>query len=176
MASLLHSPVSTIHLLAALVALATGTAVLYLPKATSVHRYLGWTYVGSMSAVLLTAFRIYTLFGRFGIVHWGAVGSTGALLLGVGAGSGAGVATVALCGHGCIGHGPVRHFRRRKHLSAFSGGLLLVEHAWAGYARTAARKLAAVSALSCLGHYLRGSATGSTRGSTYCPPGYLGAF
>jgi uncharacterized membrane protein len=85
MDSLLHSSVSTIHLLAALVALVAGTAVLYLPKATMVHRYLGWTYVGSMSVVLLTAFRIYALFGRFGIVHWGAVGSTGALVLGIGA-------------------------------------------------------------------------------------------
>lgn len=85
MALLLHSPISTAHLLAALVALITGTAVLYLPKATKGHRRLGWVYVGSMSVVLLTAFRIYTLFGRFGIVHWGAVGSTGALLLGVGA-------------------------------------------------------------------------------------------
>lgn len=85
MPSLLHSPVSMLHLLAALVALGTGTAALCLPKATTRHRYLGWAYVGSMCVLLLTAFRIYTLFGRFGIVHWGAVGSAGALLLGVGA-------------------------------------------------------------------------------------------
>jgi hypothetical protein len=85
MAALLHSSVSMIHLLAALLALVTGTAALYLPKATSVHRFLGWTYAGSMGVVLLTAFGIYTLFGRFGIVHWGAVGSAGALLLGIGA-------------------------------------------------------------------------------------------
>jgi uncharacterized membrane protein len=83
--SLLHSPVSALHLLAALVALGTGTAALFLPKATTRHRRLGWAYVGSMSVLLLTAFRIYTLFGRFGIVHWGAVGSAGALALGVGA-------------------------------------------------------------------------------------------
>jgi uncharacterized membrane protein len=83
--ALLHFSVSTVHLLAALVALVAGTAVLYLPKAMLTHRYLGWTYVGSISVVLLTAFRIYTLFGRFGIVHWGAVGSAGALLLGIGA-------------------------------------------------------------------------------------------
>jgi len=82
MVLLLHSPVSTLHLLAALVALVAGTAVLYLPKATVGHRRLGWAYMGSMGVVLLTAFRIYTLFGRFGIVHWGAAGSAGALLLG----------------------------------------------------------------------------------------------
>ena len=81
----LHSPVSMVHLGAALLALVAGTAVLYLPKATAGHRRLGWVYVGSMSVVLLTAFCIYTLLGRFGIVHWGAVASAGALLLGVGA-------------------------------------------------------------------------------------------
>lgn len=99
MAFLLHSPVSTVHLLAALVALVTGTASLYLPKATLVHRSLGWAYVGSMGVVLLTAFRIYTLFGRFGIVHWGAVGSAVALLVGVGAAVGRAVVPAWLRWH-----------------------------------------------------------------------------
>jgi hypothetical protein len=35
--------------------------------------------------VLWTAFRLYFLFGHFGIVHWGAVGSGLALLVGTGA-------------------------------------------------------------------------------------------
>jgi len=66
---LLHLPVSTLHLLAALVA---GTAVLYLPKATVGHRRMGWAYVGIMGVVLLTAFGIYTLFGRCkALVHAG---------------------------------------------------------------------------------------------------------
>jgi uncharacterized membrane protein len=99
MASLLHFSVSTVHLLAALVAVVIGTAVLYLPKATSMHRYLGWTYVGSMSVVLLTAFRIYALFGRFGLVHWGAVGSAGALVLGIGAAVGRSVVPAWLRWH-----------------------------------------------------------------------------
>lgn len=73
------------HLLAAVVALAAGTAVLALPKDTRRHRLLGRVYVGSMSVLLLTAFQLYFLFGRFGLVHWGAVGSSGALLVGVGA-------------------------------------------------------------------------------------------
>lgn len=99
MASLLHSPVSTVHLLAALVALGAGTAILRLPKATTGHRRLGWAYVGSMSVVLLTAFHIYTLFGRFGIVHWGAVASAGALLLGTGAAVGRAVVPAWLRWH-----------------------------------------------------------------------------
>jgi uncharacterized membrane protein len=99
MAALLHSSVSMVHLLAALVALLAGTVVMYLPKATLAHRYLGWTYVTSMSVLLLTAFRIYTLFGQFGIVHWGAVGSAGALLVGVGAAIGRAVVPVWLRWH-----------------------------------------------------------------------------
>jgi uncharacterized membrane protein len=85
MPSFLHSPVSVAHLLAVLVALATGTAVLFKSKGTLYHRRLGWAYVGSMSISLLTAFQIYFLFGRFGVVHWGAVASVAALLLGTGA-------------------------------------------------------------------------------------------
>ena len=99
MPSLLHSPVSMVHLLAAGLALVTGTAALRLPKGTGRHQRLGWAYVGSMGVLLLTAFRIYTLFGRFGIVHWGAVGSAGALLLGVGAAVGRAVVPAWLRWH-----------------------------------------------------------------------------
>lgn len=85
MASLLHSSASVVHLLAVGLALLTGTMTLLTAKGTQRHRQLGWAYVGSMSVLLVTAFRIYFLFGRFGIVHWGAVGSVVALALGVGA-------------------------------------------------------------------------------------------
>ena len=85
MGSVLHSPASVVHLLAVLLALAAGTAVLLTPKGTPFHRHTGRAYVGSMCVLLLTAFRIYALFGRFGVVHWGAVASAGALLVGTGA-------------------------------------------------------------------------------------------
>ena len=84
-APVLHSPISVVHLGAVLLAVASGTAVLRLPKGTARHRRLGWVYVASLSLGLVTAFGIYALFGRFGIVHWGAVGSAGALALGTGA-------------------------------------------------------------------------------------------
>jgi uncharacterized membrane protein len=84
MTALVHSPVSVIHLAATLFALLTGTSSLLAVKGTLRHRYLGWAYTGSMLLVLTTAFSIYSLFGRFGIVHWGAVGSTVALLVGTG--------------------------------------------------------------------------------------------
>ena len=85
MAPVLHSSVSEVHVAAALLALVAGSYILATPKGTRAHRRVGQVYVGSMAVLLLTAFRIYFLFGRFGIVHWGAVGSVGALLVGVGA-------------------------------------------------------------------------------------------
>jgi uncharacterized membrane protein len=85
MTTILHSSVSVTHLLAALLAMITGTYVLFAPKGTSAHRFIGRMYVVSMVLLLVTAFRIYYLFGRFGIIHWGAVGSVVTLLVGVGA-------------------------------------------------------------------------------------------
>jgi uncharacterized membrane protein len=81
----LHSSASAVHLVAVAVALATSVPVVLAPKHTRRHRYLGAAYAASMAVVLLTAFRMYFLFGRFGVVHYGAVGS--ALALGVGLGA-----------------------------------------------------------------------------------------
>lgn len=67
------SPVSLVHIGFALLALLTGSYTLLNPKGTARHRLVGYLYVGSMLVVLTTAFGIYHLFGRFGIVHWGAV-------------------------------------------------------------------------------------------------------
>jgi uncharacterized membrane protein len=85
MTSFLHSAVSEVHLSAALLALVTGSYILATPKGTPRHRWVGRAYAGSMAVLLLTAFQIYFLFGRFGIIHWGAVGSVLALLVGIGA-------------------------------------------------------------------------------------------
>ncbi|MBF9141260.1 DUF2306 domain-containing protein [Hymenobacter properus] len=85
MFSFLHSAASVVHLVAVGLALATSTPLMLTPKATRRHRYLGAAFVGSMAVALLSAFRIYFLFGRFGIVHYGAVAS--ALALGVGTGA-----------------------------------------------------------------------------------------
>jgi uncharacterized membrane protein len=85
MVSILHSAVSEVHVVAALLAMATGTYVLATPKGTRPHRWVGRAYAGSMAVLLLTAFQIYFLFGRFGIIHWGAVGSVLSLAVGIGA-------------------------------------------------------------------------------------------
>jgi uncharacterized membrane protein len=85
MLSFLHSSASVVHLVAVGLALATSTPLVLAPKRTRRHRYLGTAYVGSMAVLLLSAFRLYFLFGRFGIVHYGAVACT--LALGVGTGA-----------------------------------------------------------------------------------------
>ena len=84
MTTILHSSVSVVHLLAALLDMTTGTYILFTQKGTSTHRFIGRLYVASMVLLLVTAFHIYYLFGRFGIIHWGAVGSVVTLLTGVG--------------------------------------------------------------------------------------------
>lgn len=85
MTTILHSSVSVAHFIAALTAMSTGTYILFVPKGSLTHRSVGRVYVVGMVILLLTAFQIYYLFGRFGVIHWGAVGSVVALLIGIGA-------------------------------------------------------------------------------------------
>lgn len=79
------SPVSWLHIAFALLALLAGSYILWAPKGTARHRLIGYVYVGSMLVVLTTAFGIYHLFGRWGIVHWGAVACCLALTWGMAA-------------------------------------------------------------------------------------------
>lgn len=83
MRQILESPVSAVHLASALLALMLGTYAWIRPRGTRHHRQLGYAYVGCMVVLLATAFNIYHLFGRFGIVHWGAVGASLSLTVGV---------------------------------------------------------------------------------------------
>jgi len=85
MENILHTPVSVLHTLAALLAVILGTGVVAGRKGTPQHRRAGYAYVGCMLTVCGTAFGMYHLFGSFGIVHWGALGSLLTLLGGVGA-------------------------------------------------------------------------------------------
>ncbi|WP_266365477.1 DUF2306 domain-containing protein [Tellurirhabdus rosea] len=84
MERILHTPVSGLHVTAALLAVFFGTTVVLLPKGTRRHRQLGYAYVASMLVVNGTAFGIYELFGHFGVVHWGAVMSLLTLTGGMG--------------------------------------------------------------------------------------------
>lgn len=61
------------HTICALLALASGAAVLLRKKGTRGHRRLGWVYVCSMVALNVSALMIYRLFGGFGPFHVGAI-------------------------------------------------------------------------------------------------------
>ena len=73
----------TIHLIASLLAIVFGTIILIQVKGTRVHRQVGYAYVFAMSVLLITAFMLYHLFGRFHIFHIAAVVSSLTLLFGM---------------------------------------------------------------------------------------------
>jgi uncharacterized membrane protein len=75
--------IGLVHLLAAVLALASGLLVLLTRKGKRRHRRLGWTYVGAMAAVNLTALMIYDLFGGFGPFHIAALVSGVTIIAGV---------------------------------------------------------------------------------------------
>lgn len=69
--------------MAAILALILGSLVLLLPKGDKLHFIAGRIYAGSMLLLLVTAFMIFNLFGRWGIFHWAAVVSTLTLMCGM---------------------------------------------------------------------------------------------
>jgi uncharacterized membrane protein len=71
------------HTATALVALASGAAVLLRRKGTLWHRRIGWTYVVSMILLNVTALMIYRLFGHFGPSHIAALVSLVTVLGGI---------------------------------------------------------------------------------------------
>lgn len=83
MGNFVYSPTGFIHLIAAVIALLTGTLVLSLQKGTKLHIKIGYVYVISMIIVNGTAFMIYRLFDGFGIFHIAALVSLLTLLAGM---------------------------------------------------------------------------------------------
>lgn len=68
------STIGSVHLVASVVAIAVGAAVLAQgPKGGRRHRQIGWTYVVAMLTVNATAFMLYGLFGGFGPFHVAAI-------------------------------------------------------------------------------------------------------
>lgn len=80
---LFHNWIGAVHLFASVVALATGTQVLWMDKGTQLHRQIGHVYCASMLVVIITAFSIYRLFGGFGVFHILAIVSFVTLLAGM---------------------------------------------------------------------------------------------
>lgn len=83
MHSIVYSTWGLVHLLAALVSLALGTAVLVRPKSGRLHKRLGYGYVGALVLMLVTCFGIYRQFQGFGIFHVAAVLSALTLVAGM---------------------------------------------------------------------------------------------
>jgi uncharacterized membrane protein len=64
-----HTPYSLMHLAAALVALTTGAAVIFMPTGSGVHRLVGIAYVFAMLIANMAALMIYSLTGHFNLFH-----------------------------------------------------------------------------------------------------------
>ena len=81
--NLVSNEIGLVHLIVSIFALVFGTWVLAARKGTQTHRRAGYAYAVSMLLLLVTAFMIYRLFGRFGVFHIAAIISTVTLLGGM---------------------------------------------------------------------------------------------
>lgn len=81
--NLVSNEIGLIHLIVSIFALLFGTWVLAARKGTKTHRRAGYAYAVSMLLLLVTAFMIYRLFGRFGVFHIAAIVSSVTLLGGM---------------------------------------------------------------------------------------------
>lgn len=81
--NLVTNHMGLIHLVASVIALILGTISLVMTKGSSLHKKIGYSYAVAMIVLLVTAFMLYNLFGRWGIFHWAAVVSSATLLAGL---------------------------------------------------------------------------------------------
>ncbi len=81
--TIIHDYTGLIHLIFSIIALITGTLVLLKTKGTIAHKRIGYVYAVSMLGLIITAFMIYHLYGKFGIFHWLAILSLFTLLSGM---------------------------------------------------------------------------------------------
>lgn len=78
-----HGIVGAFHLIVAVLSLVFGSYILFTCKGTSLHKKAGYAYVASMTLVIVTAFMLYNLNGKFNIFHIAACVSTFSLLAGM---------------------------------------------------------------------------------------------
>lgn len=81
--NLVSDQIGLIHLVFSILALVFGTMVIAKQKGTKSHKRIGYFYSTSMLGVIVTAFMIYRLFGKFGIFHWLALLSLVTLISGM---------------------------------------------------------------------------------------------
>ena len=70
---MIHSELGFIHTLAATLALVLGALVFFGRKGTRRHKIIGYSYAASMATLLISAFCIYRLTGRFNVLHFFAI-------------------------------------------------------------------------------------------------------
>jgi len=83
MIDMIQSTEGLIHFIAGIVALLTGTLVLFLKKGTTLHIRIGYTYVVSMVILLGSSFMIYRLYDGWGIFHYASVVSSISVIAGI---------------------------------------------------------------------------------------------
>jgi len=81
--NMIQSTFGPIHAIVATLALFIGAFVFFRPKATFLHRTLGYFYSFAMSAMLVTSFILYRPTGSFNLLHIFAVISTATLMVGL---------------------------------------------------------------------------------------------
>lgn len=75
-----HDTIGFIHVITAIIAMITGSMILAIRKGTLLHKRVGYIYIASMTALLVTAFMIYRLWGGWGLFHYAAVISSVTLM------------------------------------------------------------------------------------------------
>ena len=73
---MIHSQLGFIHTFAAVSAMVLGAFVFLGRKGTRIHKLIGYGYAICMAAMIVTAFCIYRLTGRFNFLHFFAIVST----------------------------------------------------------------------------------------------------
>ncbi|GAA4883528.1 hypothetical protein GCM10023311_02120 [Flaviramulus aquimarinus] len=71
------------HFLTSLIAILTGTYILFNPKGTKKHKQVGYVYVFSMILLCGAALGIYNISGEFGVFHILAVAGLLTLIIGM---------------------------------------------------------------------------------------------
>jgi uncharacterized membrane protein len=83
MSNLISNEIGLIHFITSVSALIFGSAVLVMKKGSKMHIRTGYLYLANMLVLLVTAFMLYNLFGKWGIFHYFAVLSSFTLLMGM---------------------------------------------------------------------------------------------
>jgi len=83
MLEMIQSIEGFVHFIVGIIALITGTSVLFLKKGTKLHIQIGYIYLISMVVLLVSSFMIYRLFDGWGVFHYASIVSSISIILGI---------------------------------------------------------------------------------------------